>query len=210
MNYNSPVMRALACVLLIPFCVMTQSSPSPKPFPIPENMHETWLGAGLNDAETKLLLKALWADRFDPKADRATKLSLDSIDMAGVSLGKLGKGVLVLMSGSSSCGNANCPIYVYTREEHTYREIRFDKSKKRIMQPYGWAFGVVDSKAEVPDLVFASNEGGPQVGLYLYSYVGDIFVLQACETLTKKDLESGASWWDPSAVAVEPRPCGGN
>ena len=32
----------------------------------------------------------------------------------------------------------------------------------------GWAFGVVDSQADVPDLVFASNGGGGQIGLGLY------------------------------------------
>jgi hypothetical protein len=48
------------------------------------------------------------------------------------------------------------------------------------------------------------------MGLGLFRYVDDRFVLQACETLTKKAPESDASWWEPSAVVVEPRSCGGN
>jgi len=56
-------MRALACVILIPLCLMAQSSRSPKSFPIPEDMQEDWPGAGLNEAETKLLQKALILSR---------------------------------------------------------------------------------------------------------------------------------------------------
>ena len=51
----------------------------------------------------------------------------------------------------------------------------------------GWAFGLVDTKAGVPDLVFATNGGGGQIGFGLYRYVGERYVVHACETLTKKD-----------------------
>lgn len=73
----------------------------------------------------------------------------------------------------------------------------------------GWAFGAVDSQADVSDLVFASNGGGGQIGLGLYRYVGGRDVVQACETLIKKD-GADTSWWDPSAVVVNPWHCGGN
>ena len=52
-------MRPLACMILIPLYLMAQNSRSPKSFPIPEDMQEDWPGAGLNEAETKLLQKAL-------------------------------------------------------------------------------------------------------------------------------------------------------
>src|SRR5260370_12030243 len=71
----------------------------------------------------------------------------------------------------------------------------------------GWALGVVDSKAAVPGRVFASNGGGGQASLGLYRYVGDRYLLQACETLIKKD-RADASWWDPSAVVVQTWACG--
>jgi hypothetical protein len=91
MNYHSTVMRALACVLLIPLCLVAQKAQSPKSFPIPEDMQEDWPGAGLNEAETKLLQKAVQADLLEVEADCETKLSLDRVEMVGVSLGKLGK-----------------------------------------------------------------------------------------------------------------------
>jgi len=166
-------------------------------------MQEDWPGAGLNEAETKLLQKAVQADLLEVEADCETKLSLDRIEMAGVSLGKLGKGVVVRMSGSCLCGaTGNCPMHAYARKKAGYRLVADGGM--------GWAFGVVDSKADVPDLVFASNGGGGQIGLGLYRYVGDRFVVQDCETLTKKDSGAVASWWDPSAVVVEPWSCGGN
>jgi len=122
--------------------------------------------------------------------------------MAGVSLGKLGKGVVVRMSGSCVCrATGNCPMHAYARKKAGYRLVADGGM--------GWAFGVVDSQADVPDLVFASNGGGGQIGLGLYRYVGGRYVVQACETLIKKD-DADASWWDPSAVVVSLWHCGGN
>jgi hypothetical protein len=194
-------MRALTRVLLIPLCLMAQNAHSPKSFPIPEDMQEDWPGPGLNEAETKLLQKAVQADLLEVEADCETKLSLDRIEMAGVSLGKLGKGVVARMSGSCVCGaTGNCPLRAYARKKDAYRVVADGGM--------GWAFGIVDSQAEVPDLVFASNGGGGQIGLGLYRYVGDRYVVQACETLKKKD-RADASWWDRSAVEVEPWLCGG-
>jgi len=195
-------MRALACLILIPLCLMAQRSRSPKSFPIPEDMQEDWPGAGLNEAETKLLQKAVQVDLLKLEADCETKLSLDRIEMAGVSLGKLGKGVVVRMSGSCVCGaTGNCPMHAYARKKAGYRLVAHGGM--------GWAFGVVDSQADVPDLVFASNGGGGQIGLGLYRYFGGRYVVQACETLIKKD-GADASWWDPSAVVVSPWHCSGN
>jgi len=200
MNYHSTVMRPLACVLLIPLCLMAQNPQSPKPFPIPEDMQEDWPGAGLGEAETKLLQKAVQADLLEVEADCETKLSLDRVEMAGVSLGKLGKGVVVRMAGSCVCGaTGNCPLRAYAPRKGGYRLVADGGM--------GWAFGVVDSKAAVPGLVFASNGGGGQASLGLYRYVGDRYLLQACETLIKKD-RADASWWDPSAVVVQTWACG--
>jgi hypothetical protein len=115
-------MPALACLILIPLCLMAQSSRSPRSFPIPEDMQEDWPGVGLNEAETKLLQKAVQADLLKVEADCETKLSLDRIEMAGVSLGKLGKGVVVRMSGSCVCGaTGNCPMHAYARKKAGYR-----------------------------------------------------------------------------------------
>jgi len=200
MNYHSTVMRSLACVLLIPLCLMAQDPQSPKSFPIPEGMQEDWPGAGLGEVETKLLQKALQADLLEVEADCETKLSVDRVEMAGVSLGKLGKGVVVRMAGSCVCGaTGNCPLRAYAPKKDGYRVVADGGM--------GWAFGLVDTKAGVPDLVFASNGGGGQASLGLYRYVGDRYLLRACETLIKKD-RADASWWDPSSVEVEPRPCG--
>jgi len=200
MNYHSTVMRSLACVLLIPLCLMAQDPQSPKSFPIPEGMQEDWPGAGLGEVETKLLQKAVQADLLEVEADCETKLSVDRVEMAGVSLGKLGKGVVVRMAGSCVCGaTGNCPLHAYAPKKDGYRVV--------VDGGMGWAFGLVETKAGVPDLVFASNGGGGQASLGLYRYVGDRYLLRACETLIKKD-RADASWRDPSSVEVEPRPCG--
>jgi len=178
---------------------MAQSLQAPKSFPIPEDMQEDWPGAGLSEAETKLLEKAVQADLLE--ADCETKLSLDRVEMAGVSLGKLGKGVVVVrMAGSCVCGaTGNCPLRAYALRKGGYRLVA-----DGLM---GWAFGVADSKAAVPALVFASSGGGGQASLRLYRYVDGRYLLQACETLIKKD-RADASWWDPSAVVLQTWPCG--
>jgi len=179
---------------------MAQSLQAPKSFPIPEDMQEDWPGAGLNDAEAKLLQKAVQADLLEVEADCETKLSLDRVEMAGVSLGKLGKGVVVRMAGSCVCGaTGNCPLRAYALRKGGYRLVADGGM--------GWAFGVIDSKAAVPGLVFASNGGGGQASLRLYRYVDGRYLLQACETLIKKD-RADASWWDPSAVVLQTWPCG--
>jgi len=137
---------------------MAQNPQSPKSFPIPEDMQEDWPGAGLGEAETKLLQKAVQADLVEVEVDCETKLSLDRVEMAGVSLGKLGKGVVVRMAGSCVCAaTGNCPLHAYAPRKGGYRLVADGGM--------GWAFGVVDSKATVPGLVFASNGGGGQASL---------------------------------------------
>src|SRR5260370_41991533 len=89
MNEHFTVMRPRACVLLIPLCLMGQNPQSPKPFPIPEDMQEDWPGAGLGEAETKLLQKAVQADLLEVEADCETKLSLDRVEIAGDSISQL-------------------------------------------------------------------------------------------------------------------------
>ena len=122
MNYHSTVMRPLSCVLLVPLCLMAQNPQSPKSFPIPEDMQEDWPGAGLGEAETKLLQKAVQADLVEVEVDCETKLSLDRVEMAGVSLGKLGKGVVVRMAGSCVCAaTGNCPLHAYAPRKGGYR-----------------------------------------------------------------------------------------
>src|SRR5260370_18954095 len=66
--------------------------------------------------------------------------------MAGVSVGKLGKGVVVRMAGSCVCGaTGNCHLRAYAPRKGGYRLVADGGM--------GWAFGVVDSKAAVPGLV---------------------------------------------------------
>jgi len=201
-------MRIFACATSLSLLLFTPVPQSPAAFPIPEDMHETWLGAKLNDVDKRLLQKAVNADLrdLDEESQSGTKSAFNTVNMADIALGTLGNGVIVLMSGSFFCGTGGCPIYAYVREKDGYRKILGDKR----IGPGGWAFAVVNSKTRIPDLVIASNGGGGQMGLGLYRYVGDRFVLQACETLTRKAPESDAGWWEPSAVVVEPRSCGGN
>jgi hypothetical protein len=205
MRYHSRVMRIVSCFLVISLGLLAQSPKSSKLFPIPQNMQERWPGAGLSAADNKLLRKAVEFDLRDLDQYCEDKSNFDRVDSAEIPLGKLGKGVIVRMSGSCVCGaTGNCPIYVYAQEKGKFRAVLADHGE----QPQGWAFAVVSSKAEVPDLVLASNLGGGIQVLILSRYSGEKFETKACETLTKKDGAEGKSWWDPSAVLV--RPCGGD
>jgi hypothetical protein len=174
-------------------------APQPPPaFPIPADMREEWPGANLNEAEKGLLQRAMAADlrnQGDEDPDSGKKYSFSSIDTAEVALGKLGKGVIVKMSGSFLCGTGGCPIYVYVRERGGYR---------KVLRTFGWAFAVVGFKtATAPSLVIASNQGGGQMILTLYRYAGDAFTDQACDVLTWKDVNATNSWWDTSQVDVQ-------
>ena len=191
--------------MLLPLLFFPQDPHSPVTFPIPADMRETWPGAKLSDAEKQLLQRAVAPELYDEDEDSRSgkKYSFDSLDTADIALGSLGKGVIVLMSGSSLCGNGGCPIYVYVSEKRGYRKILGDKE----MGPGGWAFAVVNSKTAIPDLVIAASLGGGLTELALFRYSRDAFSKQACEILTAKNPTSTlSSWWDPSQVFIEP--CG--
>lgn len=195
-------MRILAGLLLIAFCVCAQGPSKSGCFPIPSNMQEYWRGADLSETEQELLNKAIAGDLADLEKDCEDKYKStpDTVDMAGSSLGKLGKGVFVRMSGSCMCGaTGNCPIYVYVREKGMFRHVLSDDDQ----QPMGWTFAVVNSKTATPDIVLASNAGGMMLDLTLYRYVGNRYVARAGETLSKKDAPESKSWWDPSAFIVQ-------
>jgi hypothetical protein len=199
--YNRHVMRTFACLVFVSLSAFSQSSRPLKLFPIPADMHEIWPGAALTIPEKKLLQKALEPVLQSNERYCEKKSAFESIDSASISLGKLGTGVIILVPESCVCGDANCPIYLYARAKDGYRIVLGDTRHDR--GAGGWAFGVVESTADVPDLVLASNAGGPQVVLTLYRYDGSRFVQQGCETLTRKQ-ENTTSWWNPSEVDVQP------
>jgi hypothetical protein len=194
-----------ACVMSLTLLLFPPAPQSPGTFPIPPDMHETWPGAKLTDADKQLLQKAVGPELRDEDEDSRSgkKYSFDSLDTADIALGTLGKGVMVLMSGSSLCGTGGCPIYVYVSEKRGYRKVLGDKTRG----PGGWAFAVVRSKTTIPDLVIAANLGGGLMELGLFRYSGDAFSRQACEILTAKNPNTTlSSWWDPLAVSISP--CG--
>ncbi len=191
--------------MLLPLLLFPPAPQSSATFPVPADMHETWPGAKLTGADKQLLQKAVAPELLDEDEDSRSgkKYSFDSLDTADIALGTLGKGVIVLMSGSSLCGTGGCPIYVYVIEKPGYRKVLGDKRTG----PGGWAFAVVNSKTTIPDLVIAASLGGGLMELGLFRYSGDAFSRQACEILTAKNPASTlSSWWDPSQVVIEP--CG--
>ena len=194
-------MRIFACLALISLFAFPQSVQPPKLFPIPAEMHEIWPGATLTIPEKKLLEKALEPALQKTEKFCEKKTAFESIDSATISLGKLGTGVIILVSESCMCGSANCPIYLYAHAQDGYRIVLGDPRPGR--GAGGWAFGLVEAEADVPALVLASNAGGPRVVLTLYRYDGSQFVPQGCETLTRKP-GNGTSWWNPSEVDVQP------
>lgn len=198
-------MRFFVCSLLLPLFLLTPVPQSPATFPISADMHEIWPGVKLSDADTQLLRKAVESDLrdLDEEALAEKKNTFASVDTADLPLGELAKGVIVLMSGSPMCGNGGCPIYAYVREKSRYRKVLGDKRKG----PGGWAFGVINTNLEVPDLVIASNLSGGVIVLTLYRYSGKTFTSEGCETLTAKEgAPSGRSRFDPAAVVISP--CG--
>jgi hypothetical protein len=188
---------SLSILLLGIFPVQTAT------FPIPSNMHETWPGAKLNDADKQLLQQAVDADfrKLSEEADPGKNFEGAKFQSADISLGTLGSGVIVSISDPVICGTGGCPIYAYLREKSAYRTVL---SGEHGMGSLGWAFAVVKSKSGIPDIVIASNSGGGLMGLTRYRYSGHAFKTNACEILTKKAPESDQSWWDPSAVNIQP------
>lgn len=192
-------MRPLFCFLLIPVCLWFQGPPESKLFPIPENMQYEFPGVKLSEADAKLLEKAFSADIA--KDDWCVKKApLKEFPMAPVPLGKLGSGLLVKGNPDCLCGGAGqCAMFVYVREQNAYRTVA---------EGGGWAFGVVDSKSDIPDLAFASSGGGGLMTLTLQNYDGRHFVDKACEMLSFPDgrfPESSDDWFDAEKVSV--RPC---
>ena len=150
-------MRFFACPLLLLSCLFAAGPQPTSTFPIPRDIEETWPGAKLNDAENQLPERAVPSDLRDLERDCSQKTASASVDSADLNLGKLGQGVLVRMCGSCACGvTGNCPIYAYFRETGGFRKILSDKRRGT----FGWAFSVVDSNSETPDLVIAKNLGG--------------------------------------------------
>lgn len=195
-------MRVLACSLLLSACLSAQNPEASRLFAIPQGLDKTWPDAVLTDSEKNLLREAVESNLRDLEKNCEEKSAFDSLNKTSVALGTLGKGVIVATRGSCSCGTAgNCPIYLYVRDKDRYREVL--RNGKRI--PYGWAFAVVDSKADVPDIVLATHDSVVEQRLTKYQSVNGRFALQACETLTAKNSDSGPkNWWDPDEVSVQP------
>jgi len=188
-------MRSLSYLLLIVACLFPQRPPTRKLFPIPEDMEYEFRGVKLADTEAKLLMKAFEADFANEDGCDDNKLVSERAGMAGISLGKLGNGVVVKRNDVCLCGTGGCPLYAYVREKEGWRAVA---------KSFGWAFGIVPSKIEIPDMVFASSGGGGLMSLVLQRYDGRQFVEHACETLTAKEgfPKSPDDWFDPEKVAV--------
>lgn len=176
--------------------LLFQRPPTAKLFPIPENMEYEFPGVKLSPAEAKLLEKAFSAD-FAKHDFCDKKLALTELAIANVSLGKLGNGIIGKVNDSCICGTGGCPMFVYVREKRGYRTVS---------EGFGWAFGVVSSETDVPDLVFASSAGGGLMTLTLQQYDGQVYVDHACDMLTAKEgfPQSQDDWWDPDKVSVSP------
>lgn len=191
-------MRPLLCAVSIFVGLFFQSIPPAKLFPIPENMQYEFPGVKLSPTETKLLDRAFGADLA--KQDWCEKKApLGEFPMANISLGKLGGGAIVKGNADCLCGaTGQCEIFVYIREKDSYRTVA---------ESFGWAFGVVDSASDVPDLAFASSGGGGRMTLLLQRYDGRHFVDKACEMLVSEGgfPPTPEDWFNPGFVKV--RPC---
>lgn len=168
-------------------------------FPIPK-MQVEWPSSGLSSRDYGLLVDAV-KSAF---ADCEGGVTHSRFEYALVGLGKLGKGVFVRTQEPCHCGGTgNCAIHLYVRDSNTYREVPFREHR----EPWGWAWGVVQSGSAVPELAIGSNGGGGCQGLGIYHYSKGSFVLSANEFVRLKD-ESHApdreDWWNSSKVIVRP------
>ena len=155
-------------------------------------------GVTLSDSDARALEKAFAADLS--KQDWCEKKApLAEFQSAPISLGKLGHGVLVKGNADCLCGaTGQCEMFVYVREKNGYRTVA---------ESFGWAFGVVDSKSDVPDLAFASSGGGGLMNLILQNYDGRKYVDKLCEKLVSEEgfPKTPDDWFNPKVVKV--RPC---
>lgn len=190
-------MRLRSYSWAVALAVFFQGAPAPKLFPIPGHMEFAFPGVNLSETNGKLLQTAFGADWKEDYLD-AKKLASERIAMAGIALGKLGSGIVLKVNDEVLCGTGGCPLYVYVREKVGYRVVA---------KSFGWAYGVVATKSEVPDLAFASNGSGGRMTVTLQSYDGQHFVDKACEMLVSGDSmpPTPDDWFNPAFVQV--RPC---
>jgi hypothetical protein len=108
-EYNFVAMRFCAYTVLFLSCFFAEGPQSTPTFPIPD-MQEIWPGAKLDDAENQLLKKAVESDLHGIEKYCDQQRPFESVDSADLDLEKLGRGVLVLMTGSRVCGvTSGCP-----------------------------------------------------------------------------------------------------
>lgn len=188
-------MRFLRHSLIIFACFLSQKPPAAKLFPIPENMDYEFPGVKLTTTDAKLLRRAFEADFR--KADWGERQPPEKLAMTSISLGKLGYGLILKVNDNVVCGTGGCPLYVYVRKKGAWRSVA---------QSFGWAFGIVPSESDVPDLAFASSAGGGLMTLSLQHYNGHVFMDYACEMLTAKKgfPRTQDDWWDLDKVSVSP------
>lgn len=185
-------------LLLLMFPALRAESPE-QLFPIPSNMRDTWPSTGLDKNDETALKRALGAKAKSLSAALPGDCDKPQFDWAPTELGKLGQGVVAATISPCNCGRANCAISLFVRKGAGYYEVPFDS---RHREPSGWAFGLLESPSGVPDVVIASAAGGLMVGLELYRYVDDRFVLRSSECLKQRNPESPRGWWNQADVIV--------
>jgi hypothetical protein len=133
-------MRVLACCFLFSICLFAQGRESLRLFPIPEGLDKAWPDAILSDSEKNLLREAVEPDLRDLEKHCVEKSKFDNLNKTSVALGKLGKGIIVAMRGSCSCGaTGNCATYLYIREKGRYREVLREGNRFLMAGPSPWS-----------------------------------------------------------------------
>jgi hypothetical protein len=174
--------------VLLRLLLIAQLSQPAQTFPIPENMRETWPGAKLSETENRALQKTVKAEQYVRETKQESEFTLNTADIA---LGALGKAVIASPTSPILCGTGGCPIYIYVRDRSGFR---------KVLEYFGWAFGVANSNGKIPDIVIAANLGGGQLSLRLFRYDSTTFRSRACEVLTSHAEVSPSSWWKVSDV----------
>lgn len=162
-------------------------------------------------SNAKLLQKTLAKDLSGDNQNAHPPL--DDLLVAPLQLGNLGKAMLVKprLGAFQYCGaTGNCPIWVYILRNGRYEPVLGDPSDVSAPEGttfvIGWAFAIVPSSTNIPNLVVISNAGGGHQILTRYRFDHPRFRQDACEDITMKDSEKVTDWFDPTQVNVTPCP----
>ena len=155
-------------LILLSSSLADENKKSPT-FPLPQ--HIVPLSEPLSPREYEQVVAAIKSESRKPSIAQELEHSpglgpLNNIDIVRVRLDIL-EAEVVKFSLSGACGNGGCPMWVFLRDPHGYRNVIRDG---------GWGFNILPSSGSVPDIVFYWQMGAGETDVTQFHYVHDDFV----------------------------------